>query len=147
MNRIPAWTVQARSGLITRTRSCGLSKASFQANVLNWMPGCSKLRLVLARKRYSPRAPRRLLGKDAEQYLEFLQRKVGICPIPDIGHKLDDKFFRLKRLTGETMAAWSIRYDGVYQRLLAAFGKSDWEENPRIMCATVLLRQNLTIKS
>ena len=43
-------------------------------------------------------------GKDAEQYLEFLQHSVGILPITDLGNKLDDHFFRLKGVTGETMA-------------------------------------------
>ena len=59
-------------------------------------------------------------GKDAEQYLEFLQQKVGIHPILVLGNKLDDCFYPLKRLTGETMAKSSIRSGGVCQRLLSA---------------------------
>ena len=71
--------------------------------------------------RYNPRAPRRFFGKDAEQYLEFVQQKVGILPALDLGYKLDEYFLHLKLLTGETMAEWSIRSDG--SRLERATGR------------------------
>ena len=46
--------------------------------------------------------------EDAEQDLKFLKKKVGILAIPDLGHKLDDCFFRPKRVMGETLAEWSF---------------------------------------
>ena len=60
-------------------------------------------------------------GKDAERYLKFLQQKVGIFPIPDLGNKLDDYFFRLKLCEG-----------GDHGRMVAAaicFGTGEWKEN------------------
>ena len=42
----------------------------------------------------------------------------------DLGNKLEDCLFRLKRLTGETMAEWSDQSDKVYQRLLSALERT-----------------------
>ena len=49
---------------------------------------------------------------------------VGVLPIPGLRHKLDDYFFRLKRVTVETMVEQSIRSDGVYQWLLSALERA-----------------------
>ena len=37
----------------------------------------------------------RFTGWSAEEYLSYLRIKVGILPIPDLGNRLDDFFFRL----------------------------------------------------
>ena len=88
-----------------------MNNASNQVNVLLSGPGVKAIK---------SESVKTFAGKDAEQYLQFLQQKFGILPIFDLGNKLDDCFFRLKRLIGETMARWSIGSDRLDHRLLSA---------------------------
>ena len=48
-------------------------------------------------------------GAEASVFLEYLRGRIGVLPIPDLGHRLDDYFFRLKRSARETTPEWSIK--------------------------------------
>ena len=80
--------------------------------------------LVLRRKQYSQRVPRRLLEKTLGNTSNSCSTRLESFQFPDLGNQLDDYFFRLKRATGGTMAEWSIRFDGVYRRLLSALERT-----------------------
>ena len=82
----------------TRVKSCGSSKDSSQVNVHSWWPVCFQHSLGRAMQSESART---FSGKDADGYLDLLRQKVGILSKPDLGNKLEDYFFRLRRLTGE----------------------------------------------
>ena len=88
-----------------------LGNASNQVNVPSWLPACLKQCPVFGKKAIQSMSGKTFAGKDAEQYLEISQKKVGILPIPDLGKKLDGYFSLLKSLTGETTAEWRIRSD------------------------------------
>ena len=105
---------QTRGGPNTTVKSCGLSQRPQQVAHL----------LQALRERLCNLRVRRPLAT-VQKHLEFSRQKVRILPTPDRGNKLDDHFFRLKRLTGEPMTEWSIRSDQVYRRLLSALERAN----------------------
>ena len=103
-NRAPAWNSSAEkwteheNEVLWFEHSVKPSeRPQLEARLLKALSGPGK-------KSIQSESAKTFAGKDAEQYLELLQQSVGILPIPDLGNKLDDHFFRLKGVTGETIA-------------------------------------------
>ena len=55
--------------------------------------------------------------------LKILQARIGDLPVPDLGHKLDEFIFRLKRKAGESMNEWGLRSIEVYRKLTTALDR------------------------
>lgn len=71
-----------------------------------------------------------------EYLLDFLEDAVCKRPLPDIGVRLEEFFFRMKRQRMESMSAWCLRHRNAYHRLYRALrrfktkGRSESPETP-----------------
>ena len=124
MNSIPAWDGSVEKWTEYETEVLWLEESLKPGERPQLVARLFKALSAPGKKAIQSESAKTFAGKDAEKYMQFLQRKVGILPIPDLGNKLGDFFFRLTRFTGETTAQWSISSDGVYQRLLSALERA-----------------------
>ena len=124
MSRIPAWDGSAEKWTEYENKVLWFEQSLKPSERPQLVARLFRALSVPGKKMIQSERAKKSAGKDVEQHLEFLQQKVGILSVPDLGNKLDDHFFRLKRLTGETMADWSTRSDGVYQRSVSALERA-----------------------
>ena len=73
-------------------------------------------------------------GKYAEQYPEFLQKKVGILPIVHLGDQLDDCFFPTQAGDGRVHGIMEHQIRWCVPTSTICLATSDWKEN-RSCCA------------
>ena len=85
MNRILAWDGSAEKWTENENDVLWFEQSLKQSERPQLVARLFKALSGPGKKAIQSESARTSAGKDAEQYLEFLQQKVGMLPIPDLG--------------------------------------------------------------